>query len=607
VPCSADLAASLGLVALTLAVFLRAVSLGFTYWDDNHYVTENPLLLEPLWRSVASAFSEFHICNYHPLTLLSYRAEHALAGLDPWLYHLDNVLLHAAAAVLAYHLGRLWLDDRLAAFLAAALFAVHPLRVESVAWVSERKGLLCAVFSLAALIAYTLALRRSEGAVRTGDDDSARPDVRLLAACALCFVLALLSKVLAVTLPAVLVLFLAARRSWSGPRLRFLAPLFALAALFTWLGVQAQAAYGAVKGLHGGGVGVHLLSVLKGLGFYGEKLVWPLKLSPKYELKPAASLFEAHVVAGAVLAALGVWAACASWRRRRRALLGLGFFAVTWAPVSGLVPSSMPVADRYLYLPALGLFWIACDWLRGRLRSTRRRDVVLGRAGLALLGASIAACCFLSWERVGTWRDTETLWKDALLEDPRNPVAHNQLAAESIRRGRFAEALVHAKESIAGGLEQPEYAFNLALAYRGLGEGEKERACAHAISTAFPAFLPARLVELRHLLVGGNLDAAERLASSLETGFTGDPRLVAARGEVAEAAGRFDEALRLYLRALELRPRDPEVLASLSLVLARLGDGRRALRAAEYALKLGGAALFPESRWKLNEVGRLVE
>src|SRR6185369_4520913 len=172
----------LWLFALGLALYGGAVGHRFTSWDDDFYVTRNPLIRDLSPAGVFRIFTTFSNCNYHPLTYLTYLAEYAAVGLSPWLYHLDNVLLHAVAGVLAFRLLRRWAGCRFAAALGALLFLVHPLRVESVAWVAERKDLLCGVFYLGSLLAYTAHLERGGGA-------------RYAAALAL-FALALLSKVM---------------------------------------------------------------------------------------------------------------------------------------------------------------------------------------------------------------------------------------------------------------------------------------------------------------------------------------------------------------------------------------------------------------------------
>ncbi|MBI4600339.1 MAG: tetratricopeptide repeat protein [Planctomycetes bacterium] len=580
-------------LALTgLALFGSAAGHGFTSWDDDLYVTRNPAIRDLSIDGVFRLFAAPSICNYHPLTLLSFTLEHAAVGFDPWLYHVDNVLLHLAAALLAFELARRWLGSGAGAVLAAALFLAHPLRVESVAWVAERKGLLAAVFCLASLLAYTAHLDAAPGGRRG----------RLYAVSLALFLLALLSKVSAVSLPAALLVLLVARQGLTGRAALGLAPFAALAALFAAIGYLAQAADGAVKGLHGGSLGSHLLTPFAALAFYAEKLVVPVVLSPRYVLAPAAGPGDPRVLVGLGIAAVLALAAWGSLRRERKAFLGIGLFAAAWAPVSGIAPSSTIAADRYLYLPAFGLFLALGAALGGAAPGGRRWIDPLRRAGFA------AACLFLGWcavltpSRVEAWRDGEALWTDALRQDARNPFARNQLSVEMLARGRYAEAAAEAAEAGRLGLREPRHLFNLALAHRGLGDPEWELETARAILRIDPGFVPAWLVVARRLREDGDLDGCERELDRLLAERPDDAGLLLERGRLEEARGRTEQALALHLAALERRRDDAEAILGAGVLLARLGDRPRALRCLERALDLEGGVLPPGAVERLAEL-----
>ncbi len=570
-----------------LLLFGGAVQNGFTTWDDDLYVLQNPMIRDASLAGVARIFTTCSICNYHPLTLLTFLAEHAAVGFEPWLYHLDNVLLHIAATVLAFLLARKWLESEGAALAAALLFLAHPLRVESVAWVAERKDVLCAAFYLASLLAYTFHLDHASGAGRRGS--------AAYWASMVFFVLALLSKVMAVTLPGVLVLLLVWKRQANRRHIAGLAPLVALSVVFALIGAHAQAAGGAIQGLHGGGLGLHLLTVLKALALYAEKLACPVVLSPRYTLEPAASLLEPRVLEGAALVAIGIVTAAVSLRRGRTAFLGIVFFAITWSPVSGIVPLSTIVADRYVYLPALGVFLVVGGLLR--LDERRGRSLVV-----LVLGVFVAACLVLTPARVAAWRDGETLWTDALRENPRNPFAFNQLSVAYLGCGRYAEALSAAEDAARFGLRRPEHLFNLCLAYRGLDDRENEEAAARGILASAPDFIPAWLVVLRQLTEDGKLDACAQLLDRLAAKHPEDPGLLGAAGRLEEARGNLEGALLGFLRSIELRPGDPETLLGAAVILARLGDVQRAVETAEGASRIPGGVLPPGARKRLTEL-----
>jgi len=588
--------APLALCVLGALLYGGTVRHEFTTWDDDVYVTRNPVVTDPSWEAVAALFTRPAFYNYHPLTILSYMGEHALVGDAPWLYHLDNVLLHIAASLLAYGLLRHWLgveSSRLPALLAAILFLAHPLRVESVAWVAERKDVLCGALYLASLLAYMRHLDSCRGGAR-----------RLWGLSFVLFLLAALSKVMAVTLPAVLVLVLLSRRQVCRHRLLGVLPFAGVAVIFAIVGVLAQAEGGGVKGLHGGSLLTHVLTVFKAVAHYAEKLLLPVLLSPRYMLAPAQGLFEPQVVAGILLAAAGAWAAWGSFHGERRVLLGVGFFAVVWAPVSGIAPSSTIVADRYLYLPALGLFLLAGACVcapAGRSRFSWRRIA----AGIAVVG--VLACLAITPRRAEAWRTSTALWTDALRENPSNPFAYNQLSMASLEAGRAEEAAVLAAEAGRHGLGHVEYALNLCYAYRAMGDRAREANTARSIVEAYPDCLPAWLVILRHHIDDGAFDEAVQLFERLASQHGEAPSLVAMLSRLEERRGNLEAALGLVLRSIELERRNAETLLSASVLLARLGDAERAIANAERAAALPGAILHPGARERIAELDRILD
>jgi len=592
---------SMLLFGVGLALFHGALGSAFTTWDDDHYVTMNPLIRDLSLGGVCRLFTGFYICNYHPLTLLSYMGEYALAGLEPWLYHLDNMLLHLGASVLAFLLARNWLRSDLGAFITAILFLVHPLRVESVAWVSERKDVLCGVFYLGSLVAYTRYLGFP------GDASPTRSGCRAYTVALVLFVLALLAKVMAVTLPAILVVLLLCRQSVSRRSLVALCPFAALAVLFTGLGVLAQASYGAVKGLHGGNAVSHLLTIPKALTFYSGKLLFPLTLSPRYLMDPASGLLDWDVSIGVILLVAGTCAAIISWRRCRPVALGLLFFAVTWMPVSGIVPSSTIVADRYLYLPAFGLFLALGAFLAHSRVAGGFAPRLTARVGITLVALFVGACVYLTPTRVGVWRDGLTLWGDALRENPRNPYAFNHITLALLDQGSYAEALAAAEEAKRHGLSGARYEFNLCLAYRGTGNRKGELQKSQEILRTDPDFLPAWLVVVRQLREDGKLDECEELLEPLLEIHPDDAGLVAALGDLAADRGQLETALEHFVRAMQLRPNDSEILLGTSVLLAKLGDGNRAIALARHTLEMRGRVLPPGAVARLEELQRLTK
>lgn len=592
---------SMLLCVVGLALFHGALENGFTSWDDDHYVTMNPLIRDLSLGGVCRLFTGFYICNYHPLTLLSYMGEYAIVGLEPWLYHLDNILLHIGASVLAFYLARHCLGSNLGAFITATLFLVHPLRVESVAWVSERKDVLCGVFYLGSLLAY---VRHLGSATDSSLPGSGR---RGYTAALVLFVLALLSKVMAVTLPLILVLLLLFRQGLSRRRLVALWPFAVLSVLFTGLGVLAQESYGAVKGLHGDSVVLHLLTIPKALAFYCGKLLLPLTLSPRYLLDPASGLLDWGVFAGLVLLATGACVVIIGWRHCRPVALGLSIFAITWWPASGIVPSSTIVADRYLYLPAFGLFLALGAFLAQRKVDTGFLPRLAARVGMTLVVIFVGACLYLTPVRVAVWHDGLSLWSDALCENPRNPYAFNHMTLAHLDRGSYAEAVAAAEEARRHGLQGPRYDFNLCLAYRGTGNRKGELQQSKDILRIDPDFVPAWLVVIRQLREDGELDECEKILERLIAIHPDDAGLVSALGDLTADRGSLDTALEYFVRALKLRPNDSEILLGTGVVLAKLGDVDRAVLLAQRTLQMDGRVLPPGAVERLRELELLIE
>ena len=578
------------LVGTTAVVFGEVVTHGFTQWDDPTYVTQNPLIRGLDWPRICHVFTTYNFSNYHPFTYLTYMVEYALVGPSPWLYHLNNLLLHMAAGVFAYLCGlRLFSRGgsmpRAPAFIAALLFLLHPLRVESVAWVSERKDVLCAVFYLAAFWVY---LRAAASAGR-------RRRIEYSAALLL-FVAALLSKVMAISLPCVLVVYhLVCRPAWRRWVLGCV-PFFGLSIVFGVVGAQAQAGGGAVQGPHGGSWGLHVLSVFKAVGFYATKLVWPADLSARYLDKAAHGVSDPLVGLGLAMTAAAIvvfW-----WALKRRSVMAfaLGWFVVVWAPVSGIVPSTTLVADRYMYLPALGLFWALAwgadlGWSRLQRAGRNRWGGVLQVAA----GVVLFALSCVSFERVRVWRDNESVWLDALRENPSNHVAFNQLSATAAMNGDFATALEYSRKAVEGGFRKPEYLFNLCRAHRGLRSYDNELASARALVAGAPSFLPARLVLLRHLIEDGRLAEASASMERLRAdGLRLHPDVLNASAALSFARGEVEAALELYRASLQASPDNAEALLGVAECLAKLGALPEAERVVQAALAVPGAIWFPD-------------
>ncbi len=433
----------------------------FVNYDDDLYITDNPWLEQGLSRDgVSWAFRSVRGANWYPLTRLSFLAEEEIHGLSPAGVHATNVLLHAASAVLLL-LALARMTGRLgASTAAAALFALHPFAVESVAWATERKGLLAGLFWMAALRVYAgvgrapLSWRRST-------------------AVALCLAACLMAKPVGVTLPFVLLLLdawplgrlhpgsgAAAGRAGVSPAraLAEKAPLFALAAASAAATFVAQRAAGVVVAVEQLPLGQRFANAAVAYVTYLRRFLWPSDLAV-FHPHPEGSLPAATVVFSLALL-LGV-TALALWQRWRRPWLLVGWLAYLGplVPMLGLVQvGAQATADRYAYLPMVGLCVLAA-WggaeLAGRGRA-RRAAVALATAGV------LAALALSARQQLRHWRSSESLFTHALAVTKRNHVAHAQLGMALLAQGRTAEGLAQLRESLRVRPGYLEIANNLA-------------------------------------------------------------------------------------------------------------------------------------------------
>ncbi|MHB8765295.1 MAG: glycosyltransferase family 39 protein, partial [Deferrisomatales bacterium] len=431
-PWAPPLALALGVAAL----YGRTHGYPLVGYDDPQYLLQSPHVSAGLtWAGALWALTATYHANWHPLTWLSYMLDVELFGPSAGAHHGVNALLHGVNAVLLYGLLRRTTGATWRSALVAALFAVHPLRVESVAWVAERKDVLSTCFALLALGAYARYAKR--------------PGVARYLVVAGCFALGLMAKPMVVTLPCLMLVLdrwpLGRREGWGRLALEKV-PLLALAAGASALAVAAQGQADAVITWENAPFAYRGLNALASYGVYVAQALVPVGLAPFYpHPRHLGALPLAAGAGGAAVVAAGS-AAAWCWRRRRP------WFAVGWlwylgtlVPVIGLVQvGDQAHADRYTYLPLVGLFLIGA-WAAGEAAGPggpRRAAVVAGAAG------ALAAFSALTWAQVGHWRSTEALFRHALAVDGRNWLAHNTLAADLLAQGRDAEALAHVEEAL---------------------------------------------------------------------------------------------------------------------------------------------------------------
>jgi protein O-mannosyl-transferase len=461
---------------VTGAAFLPALRGEFLNWDDSINFVGNPDYRGLGWSQIEWMLTATLMGHYIPLTWLSFGLNYALGGMNPWGYHLGNLLLHAANATLVYLIARrllaaAWGDGSqkghttgpvlLAGAFAATVFGAHPLRVESVAWITERRDVLCGLFFLLAVLAYLKGLERG------ADLQPVWKGLSLAAGVA-----ALLSKAAAMPLPAVLLLLdlYPLRRRSAGWR-RLAVEKLPYAALATATAVVALIALPrgtAVTSYDAYGAAARVGMVAYSFVFYPIKFVLPIRLSPMYEL-PARVDLESWPFLPALLGVAGVTVALAIGRARwPGGLVAWTYSALMVLPVSGVVHAgSQLVNDRYSYLSGIGfavlagagLLWVLRLRERGRV-STVTLSVLAGGAALIVLTLGVAA-----WTQTQVWRDSEPLWRWAVEMDPACSLCHGNLGSAitgtELGQARLDEAEAHLRRAIELRPDNPIPYFNL--------------------------------------------------------------------------------------------------------------------------------------------------
>jgi protein O-mannosyl-transferase len=603
------------LIALTFGVFGRTGWFGFVNWDDPAYVSSNPIVRQGLTlKGVRWAFTFGGIGHWHPLTWLSHMADCTVFGANPGGPHLVNVALHALAAAILFltfceMTGRLW-----PCAFVAAVFAIHPLRAESVAWIAERKDVLSGVFFMLTLWAYVRFARKTS--------------LRRYALMTICFALGLLCKNTLVTLPFVLLLLDwwplgRMKKKWAGDDssatsfwslAREKVPLLMLSAgscVATFLTPEKVAAIDQVPFLQR--VDNAVISYI----IYLRQTFFPAGLAALYPNPPGGHPPGKVVMAIVLLTAVSV----AIWKARRRCpylLMGWLWYLGMLVPAIGLVQISYySHADRYTYLPGIGLV-LAITW--GAVDLSSRWDHRQGLLGglAAILIAALAVC---AWRQTGFWRDSETLWIHALACTTNNYSAENNLGLALMEEGRMEDAMGHFQEALR---INPKYAAvaldNLGQAALRQGKLEEARQYFQSSLEAKPDFAPAHDslgYTLSHM---GNVGAAlaeSRLAvkfkpdqaefhvnygdallqnkqlieaeSEFQTALEMNPFLASAHNGLGGAflrQGETDAAVTEFQAAIQQDPRLAEAHYNLANALLRLGRVSDAIGELELCLKI---------------------
>ena len=563
--------AAMLLCATVFAVFGQATQFGFLLYDDPDYVTQNPMVQQGLTAPGAMwAFTTGHAANWHPLTWLSHMIDCELFGLKPFGHHLHSVLLHAANAVLVLLFVRA-LGQRLAvSFVVAALFALHPLRAESVCWVSERKDVLSAFWGLLALLAYIRYATRKR--------------LAWYGATLVLFACSLMSKPMLVTLPILMLLldnWPLRRTDWKRALSEKL-PLFALSALCAIITLFVQSGGGAMQALEPVSFTARILNAALAYATYLAQFVAPRGLTVFYP-HPGESI-NLLVALPACALLLAITIACLALRRSKPFLLwGWLWFIVTLIPAIGLIQVGKQAhADRYTYLPMLGIALAAVLLLSNNIasRPTWRTPVTVATTCLLLLYAGLA------YAQAQYWRSSLRLFARAVERFPDSALSRLNLGTALIQEGQHELGLQHLREAIA---LDPDYAlahYTAASAYAALGKvGEAGEAFARAFSlndTYVPGVYNYAVFEMQR----GDVVHAQKLFSQV---VANDPRNAGALlnlGVLSGMANDLPAAQQYFELAVAATPNDSQAHFNLGLALLAQNNRTEAIQSLERAHSL---------------------
>jgi tetratricopeptide (TPR) repeat protein len=601
------------LAGAVLAVYAPALDCGFVNFDDPDYVTQNWHVQHGLnWQSVRWAFTAVASANWHPLTWLSHILDCQFYGPRPWGHHLTSLLFHLANTVLLFLLlnrmtGALWRSA-----LVAALFALHPLRVESVVWVAERKDVLSTFFWMLTVGAWLRYAENLKSQMLVAPERSGGgSNFKFFYALALLFyALGLMAKPMLVTLPFVLLLldYWPLGRLEFGPRFsRRLViekiPFFILAACQSTVTYLVQNHFGVVATLARYPAGARLENIPVAYTRYLTRNFWPSDLAAFY---PSVAWRPGEII-GAILA-LGLITLLVLWRRRPQPYLAVGWF---WflgmlAPTIGLVQvGAQSLADRYTYLPCVGL-WIMAVW---GLHNLAAKSPIF-RAGVAAAGClALTLYAALAWHQTSVYKDSQSLWEATLRNYPNCLPAHNNLAKWFFDTGRLDQAIAQCRQTLAI-LPTDPTAPNL-LALICLRQGKVDEAIAESLKSIRlqPRSDGNRQTLGRAYLQKGRFALA---AASFKEALALNPSAAEAWCNLGYALlqlGQLPEAAAAYAKALDSAPDYALAHNDLGNILLRQGREQEAMEHFQRAVQL--APDFAEAHFNLAGIlarrGRLDE
>ena len=600
---------------ITFLVYLKSLQNEFINWDDTEYVVNNPYIHSfnlPFFKWV---FFDFYVANWHPLTWLSHALDYAAWGLNPLGHHLTNNILHALCTFIVVLLvirlmtvykrvagnhvaSQPFLSARTIGITGAVtglLFGLHPLHVESVAWVAERKDLLCAIFYLLSITTYTHYV--SEVSEKAFVGSASRFFNKTFFFTLGCFLLALLSKPMAVTLPFVLLILdwypfrrIQSLKTFWAAFIEKL-PFLALTLISSIITVMAQRAGGAMEEMKSVSLPARLLVAVKSLIAYLWKMTLPSNLTPFYPYQGNISISSIEYIM-AIILTVGITVTCLAVLRQQKLWISLwSYYVITLTPVLGIVQvGSQTMADRYTYLPSLGPFLliglIAAKSYEG-MTALKGWKVIIRITSLFFVLVMFVSISYATIKQIGIWKNSFVFWDYVLAKEPvRIPFAYISLGEAYRSKGQVDMAIAQYQTALRLKPDYAEAYLNLGEAYKSKGQFDMAIAQYQTALRFKPNFAEAYYNLGIAYKSKGQFDMA---IAQYQTALRLKPNFIEAYynlGIAYNSKGQFDMAIAQYQTALRLKPNFAEAHFNLGLIYLNKGSKDMARIEFELGLKI---------------------
>jgi len=541
----------LGIVLLiTLMCFSSAIRNDFTNWDDVDYVTQNSLVKSLSWDNIKAIFTTKSVMgNYHPLAMLSLAIDYHFNTLMPHGYHVTSIVIHLLTVALVFFFVQLLTKQSMISFMVALLFGIHPMHVESVAWVAERKDVLYVFFYFAALVVYMYYIKTNTR------------KALYFVLTFLLFAFSVLSKAQAVTLPVVLLLidYYSSRKFDKNTWLEKI-PFFILAICMGWVAVSAQKETGAIKDVPNNPLFERILFAGYSFLNYGWKLIWPGSLSAYYPYpdKPFPLVFYI-----APFVALGLVVLVVKYYKNRMIVFGSGFYIANIFLLLQLLPvGGAMMAERYSYLCSFGLFFMASkgvfDFIENKKFAAYKYPIIV------LLFCYGVYLGHGTYERNKVWKNSKLLWLNVIEQYKNVPIAYNNLGSYYQKHEQLDSALMNFNEALRLKAQFPEALTNRSDIWRVRGNYAQAIADCDSAIAADKNCTEAYMNRGIAYCFVNKFDEALHDFTFVVSRKTGEASLYTNRGNLYDMKGKTDSAISDYTMAIKLDPENPDDYLSLA-------------------------------------------